>query len=372
MECDVTIEDMTDWSYLDELLPKALALRSQVAAAQRGAHGNAIPTGTSQNSHRQVMAPSSADGRSGSDSWRVLFNRLDFHTLNQRAGLEPVLVEVQDSRGRLLGGLSGMRDGDTFVGGFGAPFGGLDVVDSQAHNVAHVIEDSAHQLQDAGIQQIRLKMPPACFDAVEIMVQVAVNNGFAVERTDVTQHVQIASWPSEDAFLASRAPGVADSLQRLPGQDFAFSEVTDGRNFALAHHSLVDQGRQSGCTFGLSLPHLHSARGALNAELRLFQVLHGDALAGTALMYRVRPRQCLVLAWVDAESPFAGSSLLTLAHGVVTTSIAEGMATLDLGLAHDGRPRLAGSSNSGAVLEQLQRILPATTEARFTLVRKLA
>ncbi|WP_157749335.1 GNAT family N-acetyltransferase [Jatrophihabitans sp. GAS493] len=334
----------------------------------------------------RFAAPGSQNAR-----WRRLFNWASFHELNLGAapgagqstpqtGLseqDVLFTEVHDDAGRMLGGLSGVRDGDTFISGYSAPFGGVDLVDDREtnDNIADVVLGSVRNIEAAGVRSLRLKLPPACYSDNEPVVQFTLlNAGFTVERCELNQHIPVSNWRTPLEYVHALRPAAQKTLRYLLTEELTFSEVSDDALWAQAYTLLAENRLRKGRRFALSADYLTRARTQLNPHVRMFALRHGGGLVAAALVYRVAPGRDLVVAWGDAEHELKRSPMMLLAYRLVERAITDGVGVIDLGISNEPEPRLneGGSGlvpNSGLV--QFKRSVLAKIEPRLTLVKDL-
>ncbi|SDJ53075.1 Acetyltransferase (GNAT) domain-containing protein [Frankineae bacterium MT45] len=334
----------------------------------------------------RFAAPGSQNAR-----WRRLFNWASFHELNLGGAGRPsgsglseqdvFFTEVHDDAGRMLGGLSGVRDGDTFISGYSAPFGGFDFVDDREtnDNIADVVLGSVSNIQAAGVRSMRLKLAPTCYSDNEPVVQFTLlNAGFTVERCELNQHIPVASWRTPLEYVHNLRPAAQKTLRYLLTEELTFGEVTDDAVWAQAYNLLAENRLRKGRRFALSAEYLARARTQLSPHVRMFALRHGHGegsqLVAAALVYRVAPGRDLVVAWGDSEHELKRSPMMLLAYRLVERAIADGVGVIDLGISNEPELRLheGGSGlvpNSGLV--QFKRSVLAKIEPRFTLIKDL-
>jgi hypothetical protein len=304
--------------------------------------------------------------------WRRLFNRASFHALNVRDGQQPFFTEIHDEAGHPLGGVSGVRDGDTFLSGYSAPFGGFDFLKDgeTSENISRVVLESVRQIEAAGVHAIRLKLPPACYSRNEGMVQFTLlNAGFSVERCELNQHLPVADWQSTDDFVAGLRSPAQKTLRHLMTQDLQFQQVFDDERCDRVHELLAQNRIRKGRRFALSREYLAKARENLRPDVGMFELVHRDTPVAAALVYRVAPGRELVVAWGDAEHQLKRSPMILLAYRLVQRCLAEGVGVLDLGISNEPEARDAGGLEPNFGLVQFKRTLLARIEPRFTMVR---
>ncbi|MCW2522316.1 MAG: Acetyltransferase protein [Frankiales bacterium] len=328
---------------------------------------------------REVPSGPSAEPDS---AWRRIFNRPQFHQLNQRDGHTPLYLQGHDAAGRLIGGLAGIRhrDGERemFTSGYSAPFGGFDLVDEHetAENITLLIQDVLRQLEFLGVGDVELKLPPSCYSANEAMIQFTLlNAGFSATRCELNQHLPVADWATIEDYQAQLRPAAQKTLKHLLAEDLRFRELSTEAEWDAAHALLAANRARKGRRLALSADYVATARRELSPDVRMFQLTHhdvhgsGDALAvAAALVYRVGPGRDLVVAWGDGEHRLKRSPMLLLAYRLVENAIAEGVRLLDLGISSEPVGEDGGQEpNFG--LTQFKRSTLARIEPRFTLTR---
>jgi Acetyltransferase (GNAT) domain len=104
----------------------------------------------------------------------------------------------------------------------------------------------------------------------------------------------------------------------------------------------------------------------------MYELLCSERAIAAALVYRVRPRRDLVVAWGDGEHDLERSPMNLLAYRLVESALSEGVRTLDLGISNEHEPGPHGALEPNAGLVQFKQSVLARIEPRLTLVRELA
>jgi Acetyltransferase (GNAT) domain len=306
--------------------------------------------------------------------WRRLFNRPDFHALNHRSGQRAGYIEVHDRDGRLLGGLSGIREGDTFVSGFSAPFGGVDLVNPHetVENIDRVVQESLRTLRDEGVTRIQVRLPPAAYSANEDVVQFSLlNAGLQVERCELNQHIPIADWQSIAAYQSSLRPAAQKTLRHLMTLGLTFRPLDTDAEWDRAHELLAANRARKGRRMALSADYVKTARAQLGSQVRMYELTLGTTAVAAALVYQVTPGCDLVVAWGDSEHEFKRSPMILLAYHLVELALQNNVRILDLGISNEPerQPQPSGdlglSPNFG--LAQFKRTTLAQVQPRFTM-----
>jgi hypothetical protein len=280
-------------------------------------------------------------------------------------------IGVRNAEGKLLGGVGGVRIGDTFVSGFSAPFGGIDLVDEHetADNISCVVGESMGRLRAEGIGRIQLRLPPAAYSENESMVQFCLlNAGFQIERCELNQHIPISDWASIEDYQAHLRPAAQKTLRYLRSLDLTFRPVEDDEAWDRAHALLAANRARKGRQIALSADYVRSAREQLRPHVRMFELTLGTAPIAAALVYAVTPRRSLVVAWGEAEHQLKRSPMILLAAELVGRCLAEKIELLDLGISNEPEvpPGAAGlEPNYG--LTQFKRSTLAQIQPRFLM-----
>ncbi len=307
-----------------------------------------------------------------SDRWTTLFNQDRFHALNVRGPHQRVVhAPVHDADGRLLGSLGGVLEHGVLTSGFSAPFGGVDLVRERETpaNVARLVDGALAQLRATGAHTVRLRLPPPCHGDSEGLIQFTLlNRGFAVERCELNQHVELDAIATPEAYVAALRSPARRALRRLT-DDPAFSVrlAADDAAWHAAHDLLAANRARKGRTLALSRAYVDRARAALADRVRMLCLLHGDDLVAAALVYRVREGRDLVVAWGDGDHDLDHSPMNLLAFRVVESALQDGVRTVDLGISngHDAD----GALVADAGLVQFKQSILARTTPRLTLTR---
>jgi hypothetical protein len=306
--------------------------------------------------------------------WTTLFNEARFHALNLRPGLSVLDLRVAAPDGRLIGALAGVRDGDTFLSGHSAPFGGVDLVRERETpaNVAWLVDGALAQLRAAGIREARVRLPPPCYGESEGLVQFTLlNRGFRVDRCELNQHIDLRAIADAGAYLAALKSPARRALRRLLGPELTFSAARTPAEWDRAYALLAANRAAKGRRLALSRAYVAQARAALGDAVRMYELLHGERSVAAALVYRVREHRDLVVAWGDGDHGLERSPMNLLAHRVVETALADGVRTVDLGISNEHEPGPDGALVPNGGLVQFKQSVLAQTQPRLTLVKEL-
>jgi Acetyltransferase (GNAT) domain len=305
----------------------------------------------------------------------TLFNEDRFHALNLRDSQRVVCAEIHDAAGRLVGSLGGVLDGETLTCGHSAPFGGVDFARERETpaNVALVIDTALPQLHAEGARTLRIRLPPACYGESEPLVQFTLlNRGFAVERCELNQHIELDALSGPDAYIEQLKSPARRALRGLLEQDLAFVRCESAAEWEQAYATLAQNRASRGRELSLSLEYVQRAREALGDAVRMYALTQAGGVIAAALVYRVRPQRDLVVAWGDGEHGLEHSPMNLLAHRVVESALEQGVRTLDLGISNEPEPDASGALVANPGLVQFKQSVLARAQPRFTLVRELS
>jgi Acetyltransferase (GNAT) domain len=305
----------------------------------------------------------------------TLFNEDRFHALNLGPTERVVRAEVCDEEGRAIGALSGVLDGETLTCGYSAPFGGLDLARERETpaNVARLVDEALPRLYGEGARTLRVKLPPACYGESEPLVQFTLlNRGFRVERCELNQHIDLQPLTGPEDYVARlKSPARRALGKLLDGEDLRFARARSEGEWDRAYATLAANRAGRGRTLALSRAYVGEAHAALGEAVRMYELLSGGRAVAAALVYRVRPRCELVVAWGDGEHGLERSPMNLLAYRVVESSLGDGMDTLDLGISNEHEPGPHGELVPNPGLVRFKQSVLATIQPRLTLVREL-
>lgn len=306
--------------------------------------------------------------------WMTLFNEERFHALNLCAGQRVLRAEAHDQEGRLVGSLGGVLESGLFSSGFSAPFGGVDLVRERETpaNVALLVDQSLAQLGAGGARTVRIKLPPACYGESEGLVQFTLlNRGFEVERCELNQHIDLEPLRDSQTYLEQLKSPARRALNKLLELDLSFRQAETAADWDRAYEILAANRAAKDRELALSRSYLERARHALGNAVRMYELLRGERSIAAALIYRVRARSDLVVAWGDGEHQLERSPMNLLAYRVVENALAEGVKTLDLGMSNEHAPDSNGALVPNGGLVQFKQSVLARVQPRLTLVREL-
>jgi Acetyltransferase (GNAT) domain len=306
--------------------------------------------------------------------WMMLFNENRFHALNLGAGQRVVRTEAHDEEGRLVGSLSGVLESDLFSSGFSAPFGGVDLARERETpaNVALLVDESLIQLRAAGARTVRIKLPPACYGESEGLLQFTLlNRGFEVERCELNQHIDLEPLRDSQAYIEELKSPARRALNKLLELNLSFRQAETAAEWDRAYEVLAANRAAKDRELALSRFYLERARHALGDAVRMYELLQGERSIAAALIYRVRTRRDLVVAWGDGQHQLERSPMNLLAYRVVENALAEGVRSLDLGISNEHGPGPEGALLPNVGLVQFKQSVLAKIEPRLTLIREL-
>jgi hypothetical protein len=304
----------------------------------------------------------------------TLFNEDRFHALNIGAGQRVLRAEVHDEEGRLVGCLGGVLEGEVLTSGFSAPFGGLDLARERETpaNVALLVDESLAQLRAAGARTVRIKLPPACYGESEGLVQfILLNRGFEVERCELNQHIDLEPLRDSQSYLEELKSPARRALNKLLELDLSFRRAETAAEWDRAYEVLATNRAAKDRELALSRSYLERVRQALGESVRMYELLEGERSIAAALIYRVRTRRDLVVAWGDGGHRLERSPMNLLAYRVVENALAEGVKTLDLGISNEHAPDPDDALVPNGGLVQFKQSVLAKTQPRLTLLREL-
>jgi Acetyltransferase (GNAT) domain len=305
----------------------------------------------------------------------TLFNEDRYHALNLGDGQTVLRAHAHDDSGRVIGELSGVLDGEALVNGFSAPFGGLDLARPRETpaNVSSTVEQSLRHFRDAGVGLVRIRLPPACYGENESLIQFTLlNSGFAVEHCELNQHIDLSGLSTPEDYVAQLKSPARRALLRPDGQELRLIEAEADHEWDRAYATLETNRAARGRRLSLSLDYVKRARATLGARVRMFELLDGDRAVAAALVYLVRDRRELVVAWGDGDHGREHSPMNVLAYRVVERALADGVLTLDLGISNEHEPSADGGLVPNSGLVQFKQSVLARIEPRLTLVRELS
>jgi hypothetical protein len=307
----------------------------------------------------EAVAPAAA-----TEDHLLLFNRSAFHALNLREGQSVRRID-HERDGRLVGSLVGVLTGDVFHSGHSASFGGPDFVrDAEtATNVMDALGEAVATLEREGVRSIRVSARPTHYSGSEAAVQHALLNlGFAVERCELTLHIDLEPFPDAAAYVEALRSPARRALRHAMSEPFALALADDEDGWALGYRLLAANRAAKGRSLALSYDYVRAAREAFPGRVRMFLLEHDGRACAAALLYRVLPGRELVVYWGDASHGLPRSPMNLLAYRLVERLLAERVRSLDLGVSS-----LGGVPDQGLI--QFKRSVLARESLRLDLVR---
>lgn len=305
--------------------------------------------------------------------WTTLFNSAAFHELNLRAGQRAVRLDGR-AGDRIAATLSGVLDGDVFVNGHSAPFGGIDV--ARARETPAVLDGLVagwlEELAALGARRAEIRLRPAAYGPNEDVIAFALlNQGFVVARAECNQSVDLAHVTTAEEYVAGLRPPARRALKHVAAEPFAAEEAETEADWTTAYDVLAANRAAKGRALSLSREYVARARRALGDRLHMLLLRHAGVPVGAALVYVVAPACHLVVAWGDSGHDLPRSPMNTLALKTVEHALAHGATLLDLGISNEPAEG-AGPLRLNEGLIQFKQSVGARAQPRLRLVRELA
>jgi len=298
----------------------------------------------------------------------LLFCHSRFHDLN---GVPPEhrWRHEHHADGRLVGVLDGVIDGDVFLSGHSAPFGGPDLVrpDPTVGDVVGLVGAALAALRDDGVRTVRVRCRPAEYSPAEPLVEYALlQAGAAVEHCDLNQSIDLRPLRAGADPLSLVAKRTRRYLRSALTRPYELADVVTADDLATCHRIIADNRAAHGRPAPLTADYLARARSAFPDRVRLRLLREGGEPVAAAVVYRVLDDVDSVVHWADAERGDGRSPMDVLAHLLVAESARSGARLLDLGPSSekDGSPNLG--------LAAFKRSIGASPGTRKVLVARLA
>jgi hypothetical protein len=305
----------------------------------------------------------------------VLWNTAAFYALRPDQAERRRRIDHLDDAGRLVGSLVvGRADDGAWVSGFGAPFGGPDLV-RPAETVANVEALLDHALAEldgeaGGPARVEVRARPAHYGPNDSAAAFTLlNRGFSVAEAEINAYLDLRPFAGAEggggaAYVASLKQSARKMLRRSEAQDLTVGQVPidDAASWAEAYDVLRRNREDRGRPMRLPLDYVEAIRDAFPGRVRLLVVDQGASVVAAALVYRVLPGRDVVQYWGDAGHELALSPMNVLVRAVVEHGLASGTATIDVGISSED-----GTPNHG--LLQFKRSVGCEIEPRFVLAR---
>ena len=318
-----------------------------------------------------VATPDSATHPSGhgpttTPPWVCLFNRPGFLALRD---LTPTLHVLDEGAA-----IAGVRDGDAFVSGVSAPYGGFDLARDRCapEEVGDLVDALLARLKADGVRRATIRLAPeAHAPRTAALVQFALlNRGFRVAGADLASCLDLRALSSADEYRASLRSPARRALKHADAEPFTVGHAADAAGWDAAW-ALLDANRSGrGRELSLDRAYVERLRTAFPDEVRMLELRHDGRLVAAAFSLRVRPGVEFVSAWGDAHHDLPRSPMNRLALAVVERSLGEGVRCVDLGTS-----TLPGSEgrtldyNPG--LSRFKSSIGADAEVRYVLEGEL-
>ena len=309
-------------------------------------------------------APTDA-GRGAGEAHLTLFNHPAYHAMNMRAGQRLFRYDHWENT-RLVGTLTGMVDQGVVDCGYSAPYGGPDLVRSgeSAGIVRGFLEGAIATARREGARAIRVRARPEFHSRNEAVVLFSLFNlGFAVERCELTQGIDLGGLNSSEEYVAHLKSSHRRELRHgLDALEFHQAETADA--WAAAYQVIAVNRRHRGLQLKISLEYVLRLRDIFSPRIRMYQLSTEGTLIAAALVYRVRSDCDYVVAWGDDRTRRDLAPINVLAYRLVEHAFAERVRLVDIGISSvDGIP------DDGLI--EFKRHILATSGLRLDLMREL-
>ena len=277
----------------------------------------------------------------GALSHIVLFNDVHYQCRNLRPGQHPFRYDHL-VKGRLIGTLSGVIDGGILDCGHSAPFGGIDYMrsDVSAAAVTDLLRGAVCRARTVGVREVFIRGRPGYFGANEAVTQFALfNSGARVARCELSLGLEARRFATADHYAAALDHSARKQLRQGLAAGFDFAAANTVAEWSECFDLLVETRRRRGATMKISLAYVTGLREVFGSRITMHRLLAGGALAGAALVYRVRRDWDYIVAWGDDLAQRSKRVMNVLAYRLVCAAIAEQVGVVDLGVSSvDGVP----------------------------------
>jgi hypothetical protein len=267
-----------------------------------------------------------------------LFNQPGFSSLNIRPSQRYLCVD-HAAEDRLVGSLAGVVEGEIFVSGYSAGFGGIDLLrdGERLDVVVELVPALLDELRAQGVTTVRIRAKPFHYSSNEALLHLALlRAGFAIESAALNYHFDLSRYHTRDDYLGALRHSPRRQVKLALAEDYAWGEVDGDWDEAFA--VLVASRERHGAQLSLSREYVEALRAAFPREIRMFALRSGAEIAAAALLYLVTPKHAMVMFWGDKakreerEGTAATVAVMNLvALRVVETGLSEGWRTIDLG-----------------------------------------
>jgi hypothetical protein len=295
----------------------------------------------------------------------VLWNTTAFYELRPELAAQRVQVDQHDHNGRLVASLVGARDGDRFISGASAPFGGPDFTREYEppSAVLDAIRSMLARLRAHGVTQVEIRMKPPHSSATEPGILFSLLNlGFTVDASDINFAIDLTPFGDVDGYVRSLKPPARRAIRY--GIDLGVITdvlpLSDDAAWFEAYEVLRVNRESKGRPMRLPFEYIISIRDAFPGLVRMVVARSAGTICAAGLLYRIAPGRDVVQYWGDARHELAHSPMNLLVRDVVAHALATGATVLDLGISTTN-----GVPNPGLI--QFKRSVGARSEVRMHL-----
>lgn len=295
----------------------------------------------------------------------TLWNTETYYSLRTDASDRRLRIDCDDDAGRLIGSAVFGIDSTMAVAGFGAPFGGFDLVRSNetVANIERLVDFAVGSLRNRGITDIEVRAKPDHYGSnAAALMFVMLNRGFTLSSCDINTYIDLSSTESVDDYIGSLKPAARKMLRKSErlGLRSIQLDPADEAGWAEAYDVLRINRVSRGRPMRLPFDYVQTVRDAFPGRVRMLCLRDDTRTVAAALLYRILPEHDVVQYWGDGHHHFTTSPMNLLVRDVVVHALAAGTRFLDVGISsEDGVP------NHG--LLQFKRSVGCRIEPRIVL-----
>lgn len=271
----------------------------------------------------------------------LLFNHPHYSALNIAAGEHYWRHEVVRA-GRSVGALAGVVQGERFISGFSAPFGGIEISrERESPVVIHgAIDEITARLAHTGCRRWVIRAKPMAYSHNEAAIHHAMNRaGWRPSRTDLSFYVDLRLFTRSGTYVDALRSDARRHLRRALALDMRLRLAGSAAAEREAYNLLADNRRAAGRVLKLPFEYLAQLSEHFPGRLRYYLLSEPNETLAVALVYRVEQRCHLVVYWGHRPGSESKAPMNALAYLLIDRLTKEGAAVLDLGTAsEDGVP----------------------------------
>jgi hypothetical protein len=294
--------------------------------------------------HMHVRASTIELGQERADKAPVdhlcLYNRAAFSMLNISETDKYLRLDCKDEDDSFIGSIVGVETDDSFISGYHASFGGIDLVHAheRVERVADMVRGFMRNLSDRGLQNIIIRAKPMAYSVNEpSLYYVLMNSGFFIKECQINAYFETSNIISLEKYYNSLPHSARRTLKRGLCHGLVFQEAENLLEWEDGYRVLQENRERKSRKLSLSFEYIQNLRKLFPGDIRMFLLKQSERTIASALYYHITSKIGRVMFWGDARHELPQSPMNVLVYHLIHVALKEDTAIVDLGMTSFGR-----------------------------------